>query len=174
MPAPADSDENQSNMNPTKSPVKKRTPLPTIPPALARNSQDAKRLTAAAARRAAKERKLLLTAHENEVDPSQSPAVAGADGVVLKSGKYCCNTCGNKMKNKKTLIKCHNSKLHPKDPVKGSAYLRQKARNPSPCRHCDKVCSSLEMLKKHLKQAHAEAGRPTSPLANEYRPELDD
>ncbi|KAI0874414.1 hypothetical protein GGS24DRAFT_459548 [Hypoxylon argillaceum] len=91
---------------------------------------------------------------EAEVDLTQVPVYAGANGVILKSGRYRCNICGNQMKNDKKCISSHNSNLHPKDPAKGSAYLRRIARNPTPCSVCSKVCSSIEMFRQHMKAAH--------------------
>ncbi|KAI8952810.1 hypothetical protein F4801DRAFT_599272 [Xylaria longipes] len=87
-----------------------------------------------------------------EIDHTQVPVVALADGVVLTNGKYRCNKCGNKMSNTKKIIQCHNSKLHPKNGT--SAYLRRIARNPTPCGKCGKICSSKEMLHQHNRIDH--------------------
>ncbi|GAW19200.1 hypothetical protein ANO14919_086840 [Xylariales sp. No.14919] len=158
-----DKDEGKSEIDLAKPLMKKRTPLPTLPQARVFHDDRVKRL-AAARKRAARREKLLATvgSDADHVDPNQTPAMQGADGVVLISGKYRCNICGSRMKNEKLLIKCHNSKLHPKDPIKSSAYLRQQARRPSPCPNCDKICSSIEMLKKHFRQAHSQV-EPTPP-----------
>ncbi|KAI0969349.1 hypothetical protein F4678DRAFT_463610 [Xylaria arbuscula] len=169
-----DTDKNSNEADLISHPVKKRTPLPTLLFVPAHEAAEAARVLAAARRRAAQVKRFRTTAskyrEQNEVDPSQSPLLKGADGVILKSGKYCCNICGSLLNNKKTLIKCHNSKMHPKNPVKSSAYLRQRAPKASPCGECGKICSSLDMLKKHTTQVHPQAGQPTSPLANEYEP----
>ncbi|KAI1150083.1 hypothetical protein F4825DRAFT_427973 [Nemania diffusa] len=87
--------------------------------------------------------------------PISSSQRSLANGITLvKSGRYRCNICGNQMKNDKKCISSHNSNLHPKDPAKGSAYLRRIARNPTPCSVCSKVCSSIEMFRQHMKAAH--------------------
>ncbi|KAI1123213.1 hypothetical protein F5Y10DRAFT_286391 [Nemania abortiva] len=100
----------------------------------------------------------LLSITVGDIDPTQSPAMRGANGAILYDGRYRCNICCSVMKNTKPLISSHNSKLHPKDPTKGSAYLRQIAQVRHHCRHCNKVSNSLEMFKKHLKAAHPEVG----------------
>ncbi|TGJ81614.1 hypothetical protein E0Z10_g7149 [Xylaria hypoxylon] len=177
-PAPVDNDEDQREVDLTARLVNKRTPLPTLlqrtPAGL---DNEAKRL--AAARRRATRSKNLLASVENDtdqIDLNQAPSMQGVDGVVclltnstttVKSGKYRCNVCGSQMKNEKVLIKCHNSKLHPKDPIKGSAYLRQQARKPTPCPTCDKICSSIEMVKKHIKQVHSQAEPSTASVSPE-------
>ncbi|KAI1313521.1 hypothetical protein F5Y03DRAFT_405107 [Xylaria venustula] len=172
--AAVDTDKNSSEAGPMNPPVKKRTPLPTLPYVPAHERAEAERVLAAARRRSAQVKRFRAAANkyreENEVDPSQSPSLKGANGVILKSGKYCCNICGSLLNNKKALIKCHNSKMHPKNPVKSSAYLRQRAPKASPCGECGKICSSLDMLRKHTVQAHFRTGQPTSPLANECQP----
>ncbi|KAI0431387.1 hypothetical protein F5Y09DRAFT_340655 [Xylaria sp. FL1042] len=175
-PAPVDSEGDQSKVDQTDPPPKKRTPLPTLPPDFARKREEARRLLAAKERLAAKRKKQLATINnddeENQVDPSQKPSLEGADGVVLKSGKYCCNLCGNRMQNEKRRIESHNSKLHPKDPVKGSAYLRRMAqvtRKLMPCSKCDKMCNSVETLEAHMRRAHPQAEQSSSPLANGYQ-----
>ncbi|KAI3328479.1 hypothetical protein F4824DRAFT_517443 [Ustulina deusta] len=160
--APIHNDQDQSEVNPTKRLANGRTPLLTIQPTLPRDPKDTKRLLAAERQRASRSRKRLAAVknskdEQNKVDPNQSPDCEEADGVVLKSGKYCCNICGGKMKNVKKLIKCHNSKMHPQDPVKGSAYLRRMAHNPTPCTKCDKICINIEMRNKHLIRDHPEA-----------------
>ncbi|KAI0532908.1 hypothetical protein GGR58DRAFT_506903 [Xylaria digitata] len=161
-PASVDKKEDPSDVGSTKHLVAHRTPLPTLPPpAPIPNDDHAKRL--AAARRHATRRKKLLEINADQIDPDQSPSLQGANGVVLKNGKYRCNICGSQMKNEKVLIRCHYSKLHPKDQNKSSAYLRQQAYRPTPCTRCDKICSSIEMLKKHIKQAHSHPTAPAPP-----------
>ncbi|KAI0816486.1 hypothetical protein GGR55DRAFT_697355 [Xylaria sp. FL0064] len=182
-PKPVDSEGCQNGVQPTVSPAKKRTPLPTLQSLPTRMDESMRRLVAATERIAARRRRQLASINnddeENQIDPSQSPESKGADGVVLKSGKYCCNICGSRMKNDKRRIESHNTQLHPKNPSKGSAYLRRmakRARRLTPCSLCDKLCMNSDNLEEHMIRAHPQAGPrlPSSPLAKEYRVDMAD
>ncbi|KAI1273635.1 hypothetical protein F5Y07DRAFT_402206 [Xylaria sp. FL0933] len=182
-PKPVDSDSYQNKVQPTASPAKKRTPLPTLQSKPTRMDEGTRKLAAATERIAARRRRQLESINnndeKNQIDPSQSPESEGADGVVLKSGKYCCNICGSRMKNDKRRIESHNTQLHPKNPAKSSAYLRRLAnrdRQLAPCSLCDKLCMNSDNLKQHMIRAHPEAGPrlPPSPLAKEYRLDMAD
>ncbi|KAJ8125612.1 hypothetical protein O1611_g8025 [Lasiodiplodia mahajangana] len=159
-----DNDENKDGG--AKDMVAKRTPLPTKRPAmLGDNGNKATQTNGAVAKGAlppTKRPRLVFTDDDNEVDLNTIPELKSANGVVLKTGRYRCNICGNQMKNARHIISSHNAKLHPKDPSKGSAYLRQIARNPTPCEECGKICSSIEMMKQHTKYAHKRAKQTTA------------
>ncbi|KAH8163448.1 hypothetical protein CIB48_g4809 [Xylaria polymorpha] len=135
-----------------RTPLPVRRPLPTINPNMGVGPNRTK------------ERPLLRNrpapVEEKDIDRTKSPAVRSADGVILTNGKFRCNICGNKMKNEAASIRSHNSKLHPKDPNKPSAYLRRLARNPTPCLECGKMCNSIEMLTKHARSKHRRAQQP--------------
>ncbi|KAI1195951.1 hypothetical protein F5X97DRAFT_326035 [Nemania serpens] len=157
-------DENQNQVNRVTSPVAQRTALPTARPVPVNDDtveQENHSTLSGLSRRAllARERSARKSRQGgfDEVDPNERPALIGARGVVLKNGRYRCNICRNLMGNQKRQISAHNSKLHPRDPTKGSAYLRQLAKRPSPCEKCGKICSSLEMLKQHVRHYHKEA-----------------
>ncbi|KAI1164124.1 hypothetical protein F5B18DRAFT_651055 [Nemania serpens] len=160
-------DKNQNRVNQATSLGAKRTALPTARPVSINN--DAVQHAVDTATRNLVMQSILDRTRSirksrqggfDEVDPDQRPALSGVCGVVLKNGRYRCGICRNLMKNHKRQISTHNSKLHPRDPSKGSAYLRQIAKRPSPCDKCNKVCSSLEMLKQHIRYSHRETLAP--------------
>ncbi|KAI0481406.1 hypothetical protein F4859DRAFT_512551 [Xylaria cf. heliscus] len=132
-----------------------RTPLPAMQPALG----------------TANPRPRPPPVRDEDIDHTKVPIVPSADGVILIDGKYRCNGCGNKMKNVAATIRSHNSKLHPKNPRKPSAYMKRIARNPTPCRECDKVCTSMEMLAKHIRSAHPKEKSPKEKAPEQNAPE---
>ncbi|KAI0099599.1 hypothetical protein GGR51DRAFT_564846 [Nemania sp. FL0031] len=148
--------------------VKKRTPLPTLltrrPVVLGNNMNKVNRAEVAVAQmmprptKVTKRPRLASKCDKGDkVDPNTVPALKKANGVVLESGKYRCNICGNQMQNNAHTICSHNSNFHPKDPRKVSAYMRRNAFNPHPCRECGKICNSLEAMRQHIAQVHGKA-----------------
>ncbi|KAI0455578.1 hypothetical protein F5B21DRAFT_185082 [Xylaria acuta] len=101
--------------------------------------------------------KRLTPVKSEDIDHTQVPVIASADGVILTNGKFRCNMCGSHMMNKAVNIRSHNAKFHPKDPSKISAYMRRIARIPTPCGECGKICVNNEMLVKHIRLVHRRA-----------------
>ncbi|KAI1743472.1 hypothetical protein F4680DRAFT_471010 [Xylaria scruposa] len=152
-----------------------RTPLPDWQSRLAALNEE---FEAGLSKRKYTPRKPPKPVEDEDIDHDQAPAVAAADGVVLTNGKYRCNTCGSQMKNSAGNIRSHISKLHPKDPSKPTSYMRRQARIPTPCSICKKICSSQEMLSKHIREhqraeqsastavSHDPKGEDEEPLSN--------
>ncbi|KAI1191207.1 hypothetical protein F5B17DRAFT_350930 [Nemania serpens] len=160
MPRAPGDDEKETRVKPATGLGAKRTPLPTGRPV----QNDAGSTTDNVVKQQLPAQRLpVRKSHQggfDEVDLTQHPALKSATGVVLTNGKYRCGICRNLMRNEKRTISSHNSKLHPKDPTKGSAYLRQIAKRPTPCKLCGKVCSSLEMLRQHNRHNHKNTPAP--------------
>ncbi|KAI0862385.1 hypothetical protein F4860DRAFT_126595 [Xylaria cubensis] len=130
-----------------------RTPLPEWRSRLAIFNEEFE-ASMSASKRKSQPRKRPRPVKDEDIDHDEVPAVASADGVVLINGKFRCNICGSQMKNTAGNIRSHNSKLHPKDPSKPSSYMKRQARIPTPCSTCGKICTSQEMLSKHIREQH--------------------
>ncbi|KAI0545659.1 hypothetical protein F4679DRAFT_588264 [Xylaria curta] len=143
-----------------------RKPLPEWRSRLAALNEE---FEAESSKRKSSQRKRPKPVEDEDIDHDQVPAVAAADGVVLTNGKFRCNMCGSQMKNSAGNIRSHNSKLHPKNPFKPSAYMKRQARIPTPCNICEKICSSQEMLSKHIREHRTEQSASTAALHDPKR-----
>ncbi|KAI0145497.1 hypothetical protein GGR57DRAFT_299990 [Xylariaceae sp. FL1272] len=104
----------------------------------------------------------------NEAKPRPVPALEGAAGDILDSGKYRC-PCGKEMGNTAHIISSHISKHHPTGPGK-SKHQQMETGGKTWCPACRQVLENPRKLVLHFKKAHKK--KMGDPEARDYCPAL--
>ncbi|KAI1179951.1 hypothetical protein F4777DRAFT_530534 [Nemania sp. FL0916] len=85
----------------------------------------------------------------------RQPALRGANGFVLASGKYCCSLCNGRMTNTQDRIMAHDAQVHP-NPF---TYLAERGHPVAMCSECEFMCSGKKCFQEreeHRKKFHPE------------------